>query len=447
MNFLGLVRRSLRLRAFSSLLTSLSVALGVMLVVAILLLRTEVKESFERPGKGYSLVIGPPKSEPLTLVLNSIFHVGQSTGFVPFQALIELEEDPSTRLAVPYAVGDSFRGYRVVATTDAVFSRHFPHPAAETTEAKFEHGRAFRFDAHALEHALEDLKAYAARKAAGNPDASLTSDSHDGHDHANDVAEAVLGADVARALRLKVGDRIEPTHGVEGEAEHAHDHEWTVVGILKETGTPVDRVVFINLDSFYRIADHAGGLIPETGEPGLSTILLFPKPGFHKATLLARLNKASNVQVAEVASQMSNLFAIVGNIDSVLFLMAVLTVIIGVVAILVAIYNSMNERRREIAILRALGAKVRFVVATIVAESTLLAFLGGLVGVLLGHGLIALLTPLLRETAHLAPNALRFEVTELLVLFLVTAVGALAGFIPAMKAYRTDVAQGLSPTT
>src|SRR6185295_2319218 len=106
------------------------------------------------------------------------------------------------------------------------------------------------------------------------------------------AAEAVLGATVARQLDIRLGDQIEPTHGVDG-AGTAHEHAqfWSVVGILEPTATPVDELVLINLDSFFRIPDHRGGVIPESGKPAISAVVLFPKPGVHKALLLGQLNK------------------------------------------------------------------------------------------------------------------------------------------------------------
>lgn len=438
MTVLGLVVRSLRQRPLSASLTALSVALGVMLVVAILIVRAEVEESFDRPGKGYSIVVGPPKSEPLSLVLNSVFHLGRSTGFMSYGSLAAIEQDPSARLVVPFAVGDAYKGYRVVATTGAVFDRHFPHPAAESAEGKFAEGRPFRFDPEALAEAIDLVR----RRAAGNPEAEDHGSHHHDHEHPN---EAVLGAEVARRLGIGVGARIEPTHGVEGEKEHSHEHAWTVVGILRPSGTPVDKVVFITLDSFYRIADHAGALIPETGEPGLSAALVFPKPQFHKANLLARLQKRSDLQVAEVATELRRLFEIVGGVQEVFLLVAILVVAIGVVSVMVAIYNTMNERRRELAILRAIGARATTLVSSIVGEAAFLAAGGAIAGLALGHALLWAAGPLIQARAQVAPDPARFHAGELQVLVLVTLAGALAGILPAAKAYRTDVAKNLAP--
>lgn len=439
MSFFGLVIRNLVQRRLSAVLTALSVALGVMLVIAILIVKDELEATFERPSKGYSLVVGPPKGSELALVLNSIYHVEQSAGLLPWSVYESVRDDPGTRLALPYAVGDNFRGHRVIATTDKVFDKLFPHPAG-TVEEKFAAGRPFRYEHEDLMRAFEVLPGQSGKwmpEGTGPPPGS----------HIHPLAEAVIGWGVYEKHGVKVNNFIEATHGVEGEGTaHSCVHEWEVVGILKETGTPVDDVIFINLDSFYAIEDHKeGAIMPSKGEPGISAVVTWPKPGVHKALLMTRLKVREDLMVAEVASEVRRLLGIVGRVDQVYFWTAVLVVLIGVVSVMVAIYNTMSERRREIAILRALGAGRRKVLGVIVTEATLLAFLGSLVGLLLGHLLLLGIADTLQEAAKLRIDAGQFLFEEPLVILAVTLFGALAGLVPAWKAYRTDVASNLAP--
>ncbi len=429
MTILTLVQRSLRERPLAATLTGLSAATGVALVVAILLLRAGMERHYAEPGRGFSLVIGPPGSR-LELVLNSIYHVDRSAGLMPWKCFEEVRAHPSVRLAVPCAVGDSFKGFRVVGTTAAVFDRGFPHPAGEGL-AKFETGRPFRCDEEALQHVLEDLRSGAAV-------------THE-HDHDAETREAVLGAEVADRLGLALGASIEPTHGVEGGKEHGHDEHWTVVGILKRTGTPIDRVVLIDLASFYSIPEHAGGMVPGSGDVGLSSVLVFPKPGIHKALLLPRLMNRAEFTVAEVASEVQALFAIVGRVDQIFLITAVLVIVLGVMSIMVAIYNSMASRRREIAILRAVGAHRRTVFGVVVLEAAIIAGLGALLGVFAGHGLVWLASGSVESAAGFRPELTPRWLEETFVLVAVTLLGGAAGMLPALVAYRTDVASGLKP--
>ena len=448
MNLLRLIERNLEQRKLATTLTALSVALGVMLVTAILLLHDELERTYRRPGKGYDMVVGPTGS-PLQLVLNSVYHLDKSPGLISHHVWRELagpEMKRYVRLAVPFSVGDNFKGFRVVATTDAVFSPRFPFPDSKTTQGKFVAGRPFHFDQEAMDEALAHLEGKT-RVPAGTENESGTEGSHDGA-HLGEN-EAVIGFEVARKLNLSVSDMIEPTHGVEGSKEHAAEHLWEVVGILKKSGTAADRVVFINMDSFYRIPEHSGsgGLLPNAAEKtaGISSVLLFSRKGHPRIFLLQTLNKRSDVQVADVSEEIIHLMNIVGNVDQVFMLVAILVVIIGVISIMVAIYNTMNERRRELAIMRALGARRATVFATIVGESTAIALVGGLVGLVLGHVLVALAAGPLESMANMQVQPLRFLADEFKVVCAVTLVGALAGLLPAMKAYRTNVAENLAP--
>ena len=443
MSLLGLVIRNLRLRAVSSSLTALSVALGTMLVTAILILQASLTQHYEGPGRGYSIVVGAPGSA-LQLVLNAIYHVDDAPGLMPMRVWWELAEDDSVALAVPYAVGDSFRGYRVVATSDAFFDRRAPQPAGAGSE-KLADGRPFRFDRHRLDVVLKGLGA----SLGPDPTPSERPDAHpeDGHSPRGPF-EAVVGAEVARALGIRVGDQIEPSHGVEGARVHEREHLWEVVGILKPTDTAVDRLVLIPLDSFFSIEDHrAGALLPGTTEPGLSAVLVFPRPGVHKVMLLSRLNRRPEIQVADVHEEVRHLFEIVGSVDVLFLLVSILVVVVGVLSVLVALYNSMNERKREVAILRAIGAPRRWVLGSVVLEAALITALGAAIGVGLGHALVAATAGRVEATAGFRPSALTFVPAELAVIGSVVVAGALAGIWPAWKAYATDVADNLRPTS
>ena len=214
MNLLRLIERNLQLRRLSSALTSLSVALGVMLVAAILVLRAELSSTYLSQGEGYSLIVGPAGGSPLSLVLNAVYHVEKSSGLIPYSVLGELESGANrrlVRLALPYAMGDSFRGFPVVATTDAVFSRVFPYPRGDTPEDKLRAGRPFRFRGEDLREALDDL----GRLGGEDPDHDhAAADEHDhAHDHAHGsegIWEAVVGAEVLIASASRSARRSSP---------------------------------------------------------------------------------------------------------------------------------------------------------------------------------------------------------------------------------------------
>jgi putative ABC transport system permease protein len=426
-----LVRRNLSRHRVGSGLTTLNVALGVLLVSVVLVLRSATAGAFLQPSRGYSLVVGPPGSR-LELVLSSVFHRGQSPGLVAVSVLDELESHASTQLAVPYAVGDTFRGFRVVGTTEAFFDPRFPYPEADSSGAKLASGRALHHDRQALRAALAALVGPPASRAGGGVELGT-------------INEAVIGAEVAAELDVRVGDHIEPTHGTEsGTVAHRRRQLWDVVGVLQRTATPIDRLVLINLDSFFRIDDHAGGVIPETNEPGISAVLLFPKPGVHKALLLAQLDKRTTLQVADVDAEVRALLALVGNVDRVFFAIAVLVVLVGVVSVAVAIYNTLASRRREFAILRILGARRRTIFGMLLGEAALLSAVGGVLGLFAGHGVVAATAALIEQSAGFRPSAWVLLPEEGVAYVLVVVAGAVGGLLPAFEAYRTDVASSLA---
>jgi putative ABC transport system permease protein len=437
-----LVLRNISQHRVSASLTLLNVALGALLVSVVLQLRAATADTFLGPSRGFSLVVGAPGSG-LQLVLNTVFHMGQSPGLLDYDVFEELERQASTQLAVPYAVGDSFRGYRVVGTTEAFFEPRFPYPSAATAPEKFAEGRAFRFDREALHVSLEELT-----RAAGARPVALDTELQPAAKAAGTapVDEAVLGASVAAALDIRIGDRIEPTHGVEASGT-AHEREqlWQVVGILRPSGTPVDELVLINLDSFFRIADHRAGVVPETGRPAISSVVLFPRPGVHKALLLSQLAKRTQLQVADVAFEVHQLLDLVGNVDRIFLILAITVVLIGVVSVSVAIYNSLAARQRELSILRILGAGRFTIFGMLVGEASLLSAVGAALGCGAGHLVVWATAGLVERSAGFRPTAAVFLPEELLAYVLVVAAGALGGLLPALKAYRTDPVSHLSP--
>jgi putative ABC transport system permease protein len=425
-----LVRRNLYRHRIGAGLTALNVALGALLVSVVLLLRSATAGAFLMPSRGFSLVVGAPGSR-LELVLSSVFHLGPGPGLLDYDVFEELERHASTQLAVPYAVGDTFRGYRVVGTSEAFFDPRFPYPQAQAPADKLASGRGLRSDRTALRSALAAL--VAPRAAAGGSGHAL-------------VREAVVGAAVARALDVRVGDRIEPSHGVEaGGIAHRERQLWEVVGVLRSSGTPVDELVLINLESFFAISEHEGGVVPETNKPGISAVLLFPKPGVHKALLLSQLDKRNSLQVADVDSEVRSLLRLVGNVDRIFFAIAVLVVLVGVVSVSVAIYNTLAGRRRELAILRILGASRRTVFGLLVGEAGLVSAVGAVAGILGGHAVVALAAGVIERSAGFRPTALALLPEELVAIVLIVLAGAVGGLLPAFEAYRSDVASHLLP--
>lgn len=440
MSIFSIVTKNMKQRGLATALTTFSVALGIALAAAILLIRNGVQSRFESGYAGYHLIVGQ-KGSRLQLTLNTVYHLDVSQGNVPWSLYEKLDLDKRVRLAVPFAVGDSYKGHRIVGTIPE-FLTEFEFGSGR--KFKFAQGRPFSYSEHALMHAFEDAAARAKALREGKPPPD-----HHHHDDEEFVFEAVLGSEAARAAGLKIGDKFQAAHGVADDG-HEHDELWTVVGILEPSGTANDRAIFINLDSFYQIKGHekGGEAMRESDELGqISAIIVQMKVPQHAYLLRFQLNEMPDVMAVVPEIEVRELFAIVGNIDRVLLAQAILIVIVAGIAIAASIYNSINERRREIAILRALGARRATVFSIIVLEAAAVCAMGGALGLAGGHLIVAGAAGALAQASGFAVSALEFHKIELWLWLGCVILGVVSGLGPAARAYRTDVAQNLSPTS
>jgi putative ABC transport system permease protein len=459
MNIIKIVTRNMRQRALATWLTTLSVALGVALAVAILLIRHGMENRFQQGTLGYEMVVGA-KGSPLQLVLNTVYDLDISPGNIPWTLFEKLRSDSRVKLAVPFSVGDNYKGFRIVGTTDALFKEFEFEPGRRFT---LEAGRVFNFSEAALKDAFKEAvqraKEREAKERGEAPPAPIVKDESK---HGNRPFEAVVGATVAQETDLKVGQQFIAVHGVlpSAEAKEHTDNPWTVVGILAPTHTANDRAIFINLDSFYHIEGHE---VRETHEadtkpkaeekdndpdPGqISSIVLKLRSPLHALPLYREINDSDTAMAAFPAAEIRKLFDIVGNIDRVLLAQAILIVVVAGIAIAVSIYNSMSERRREIAILRALGARRQSIFAIVMLESVAICLVGAMAGIVIGHLVVAVGNPVLQRVSGFTVPAMNLQFVELLVLAGCVLLGAVSGLGPAARAYRTDVAGNLAPTS
>ncbi|MBN1908777.1 MAG: ABC transporter permease [Pirellulales bacterium] len=465
--------RSIQQRAVASALTAFAMGLGVALVVAVLVIYGVIDKSFRRGSQGYDLIVGA-KGSSLQLVLNTVFHIGESPQPIPYSFYEKLNRgDFGTAVdtVVPVCMGHDYKGAPVIATIPDMFDRlrYLNDQRYEFVEG----GRNFRMKA---------------------------------------PFEAVVGSMAAQKTGLKVGDTFEPTHGGAAAQEpddgKGHHHKVKVVGILKHTGTPNDQAIFMNIEGFYQFGCHTGGptraeqllnakpaqpkpepppkpkrqgilpgLAPEPAEEHgheehahadhaaehehaehvhgvpmdqrrVSAILVCTNQDERSRLGMALPDIINNGPVAQAvfpAKEIHQLFErIIGNIQLVLLILASVVVVVAGVGILVSIYNSMSDRRHEIAIMRALGANRMIVGTVILLEAILLSLGGGLFGVLLGHGLVGILGPTIAAHTGVMVSAWQFQTNELMLIPSLIILASIVGYLPAASAYRTDVAKSLT---
>jgi putative ABC transport system permease protein len=410
-----IVRRSLRQHALSTAITVLSVALASGLVMAVFAIKSQTYDAFTGGANGFDAVLGARGSQ-LQLVLNTVFHLETSPGNIPWQMYTAIAQDPGVDLAVPYAVGDNYQGYRIVGTTPELFTR-FPGENGVRIEGG---GRLFSAEAH----------------------------------------EAVVGSVVAQRTGIRAGDTFSPAHGLIFDEEREHEDDYTVVGVLEATNTPLDRIVWIPIEGVFRMSGHVlrgtgrnfrpeeGAAIPDEHREVSAVLLKLkdPQAGIY-------LDQAINRQAARatfawpIGRAMADLFEKIGWVNRVLELVAYLVVVVSAGTILASLYNTMNERRREFAILRSLGARRATVFAAIVLEATTITALGTLAGFLVYAAILGTAFVIVRGQTGVVLQVFKVAPALWITPIGMMLMGAVAGLVPAFKAYRTDVATNLAPTS
>ena len=457
MNLFKIVTKNLRQRALATWLTGASVALGVALSVAILLVKQGVQQRFEQGTLGYEMVVGA-KGSPLQLVLNTVYNLDISPGNISWKLFEQLRDDKRVKLAVPFSVGDNYHGFRIVGTTDAFFKEFEFEPGRKPALAA---GRIFNFNEAALRTAFQEAEQRAKEREAKERGEEVKPAPEKLHEAR--PFEAVIGATVAQEAGLKIGEKFIAAHGVQptAEAKEHTENPWTVVGILQPTHTAVDRGLYINLDSFYDIEGHEIRNPAEEkkkiepaeekdNDPDLgmvSSAVLKLRSPIHAFPLYREINDRQDAQAAFPAAEIRKLFDIVGNIDRLLLAQAILILIVAGVAIAVSIYNSMSERRREIAILRALGARRATIFSIVLLEAVAICALGAAVGLVGGHLVAATANGIVYKASGFVIPAYHVLTLEWFVLAIAVVLGAMSGLGPAWGAYRTDVAKNLAPTS
>ena len=394
MTILAVALKYLRGRLVASALTSLSVALGVSLVIASVLLSRGIQQGFIEGTTDYSLLVGA-KGSPTQLVLNVVFRMDVPTPNISYSTYRDLRDDPRVDVAVPVAMGDAYQGYRYVATTSGYFA---PFLWRRKTFAISE-GRFFRDDS-------PEQPAY----------------------------EAVLGADTARRTGLRVGARFH-------EGEEMAEYPMTVVGILGSTNSADDRAIFISLASYWEMNEVSRKMKVKP----LTAVLVRPKRMSDLAGLHRGFNVSAETQAVFPSAVLLNIFNILSLVDEIV---AVILVFVGLVVLLylfVSMYSAALERKREIATMRALGARRATILGIVLLESCALAVIGGALGIAGGHGVAYLGASMLAGRGGPVANLFVVGALEPVVFGGAVALGALAGLLPAVLAYRTEVAENLAP--
>tara|TARA_Y100000588_G_scaffold129008_1_gene141306 strand:- start:284 stop:1543 length:1260 start_codon:yes stop_codon:yes gene_type:complete len=415
MAILGLALKSLLNRRTTVGLTVFAIAISVMLVLGVERLRHDAKASFANTISGTDLIVGA-RSGSIQLLLYSVFRIGNATNNISWRSYQDIAGRKEVAWTIPMSLGDSHRGYRVMGTTADYFEHY-----------RYGNGRPLAF-------------------ADGKP--------------FKDVFDAVLGADVAQALGYKRGDPIVVAHGLGAESFSKHDDKpFAVSGILEKTGTPVDRTVHISLAGIEAIhIDWKGG----ARVPGMAIdadtvreMNLQPKTitaflvGLKSRLAAFRLQRAINeyrrepLLAALPGVALQELWDLMGTAETALAAISLFVVAAGLLGMLTMLLSGLNERRREIAILRAVGARPGHIFGLLVLEAGLITAAGALLGLAMLYLGLLIAQPFVATEYGLTLSLGVPSARDFAVLGLIIAAGVVAGAVPAIRAYRQSLADGM----
>ena len=400
-NALTLALKSLRHKPLSTTANLVLMAVGVAMMSFVLAASQQLEEKALRDATGIDLVVGA-KGSPLQLILSSIYHIDIPTGNIPLAAEAQLRQNRLVKKVIPLALGDSFHGYRIAGTTPD----YIAHYGGELAT-----GEMF-----------------------------------------NAPMQAVVGAQAAAGAGLTTGSRFVGSHGIAGGGDGHSDAPFTVVGVLKPTGSVLDRLVLTSVESVWQVHEVAHGIDPEDKEEKAAmdeerelTALLVQYASPLAAAMLPRaVNSQPELQAAQPAFESAKLFRLLGVGVDVLRGIAAIMLLSAALSMFVALYSALEERKTDLAILRTLGAAPRKLMALLLVEGLLLACAGAALGWIAGHAALEILGRLASDGQNLALTGWYVASSEAWLVPVALAIGLAAALLPALRAYRTDIATTLS---
>lgn len=404
MNSLSLSFSYLRHQWLRTFLNILTFASGIAVIVALLLINAQLNNEFSKNLRGIDLVVGG-KGSPMQLILSSVFHLDIPTGNIPLKEARRLTHHPLVKSAIPVALGDNVKGFRIVGTTPA-YAEHY--------QATLQTGGRFW----------------------------------------QQEMEAVLGAQVAAQNHLKLGDQFVGSHGLSEDGEAHEAFPYTVVGILAPTGSVLDRLALTGIESVWHIHDHHDEHEHDEeaheheheheheetqGEKEITSLLIAYKTPMAAAILPREINHSTSMQAASPAFEVARLTNFMGTGAQTLKSFGWYLIALAGFGIFVALYNAMNERRYDLALMRSFGASPARLFGLVLTESLILSMSGAVLGVVLGHGFVGCAGAWLADSKHIEVTGLLFLPQEGWLLLASVVVGVLAALLPAVRVYRIDI--------
>ena len=411
MNLFKLSWNYIKAKPLNMLLNMLLMGLGIAIILVLILLSSQLESNLSKNKKGIDLVVGA-KGSPLQLILANVYHIDFPTGNIKLDEAKDLTRNRLIASAIPLALGDNYRGFRIVGTN---------HDYVKLYEASISQGELWK----------------------------------------NNL-DVVLGANVAQKLQSKIGDSFFGAHGLSVEDMDHDEMSYHVVGILEKNNSVIDNLILTNIESVWAVHEHNdeehedGHEVPqigsayETGFPDgeegaeITSMLIKFRSPMGAVTLPRMINANTNMQAASPAFETQRLFSLLGIGVDLLKAFAAIIIIIAGLSIFISLYNALKDRKYDLAIMRSLGASRTKLFIHVILEGVIITVLGGILGFLLGHGLTEFLAGLYEKSDDIGLTGLVFVNQEFIVMLISVGIGILASLIPALNAYKTDISEVLA---
>lgn len=394
-----MISANIRFKPLAAIFNVLLLAMGIAVILTLVHLNQQIDNRFRQDLQGIDLVVSG-KGSPLQIILANVFHIDTPTGNIPVSEANALKTNNLVKSAIPLALGDNYNGYRIVGTT----TDYIDHYHAELAQ-----GRLY-----------------------------------------TTAMEAVVGSEVAAKYHSRVGEQIVGAHGLVNSDDLHTDFPYTIVGVLKPTGGVIDRLVLTPIESVWHVHEHPDADDPEEvaykkEHPWneITALLISYKSPLAAAQLPRFVNKSSSMQAASPAFEVARLTKLMGTGSDVLSAFGILLIGFSAFGLFVTLYNAMNERRYDIALMRALGATRGRIFSFVMAEALTLGVAGIVLGVVLSEGFLRLTAAWIKQTKHITLQPVSFGVLDGYVIGAALTISLLAGLIPALKAYRMNIVKTL----
>lgn len=403
MNIFSIAFKDLKANPLTAFLNLLLITFGIAILTVLLLGSTQISDKLEQNSRDIDLVVGA-KGSPLQLILSSIFYIDFPTGNIPLKDAEKLAHNPLIKRAVPLALGDNYNGYRIAGTDTSFISLY---------HLSLQKGKFWKKD-----------------------------------------FEVTVGQNVAAAAHLQVGSHFFGAHGLTGSSDIHKSHAYIVTGILKPQYNVTDNIVLTNVSSIWRMhetKEEPKNEVPgngkpepfENGEREITSLLIQYRSPMSVILFPRMVNQSTNMQAASPALESTRLFSLIGVGIDTLQWFAYFIMGISAISVFISLYNSLKERRYDLAVMRTMGASPVSLFALIILKAVILTVIGTAAGLLFGH-LMMQLIGFYQESSQAKLTGLLFLKDELYLAAIGIGIGIIAAVIPAIEAYRTDISKTLS---